>query len=194
MLGRRLQYCKSMRWVAFAMVSIGCSLLSILESNSPRPAWVCCQVIVAVSLGVIMRSNITNVSSTLLVGDSAVGFKVFELLQNFGAIWGISLPSIIFNNLFDHYSSRIQDTALRAELEGGASYGYVNSHLLDSLTGSLQEQVISVYTDALKSMRRGSIAFAGIGFLLVFLEKRVKSVQNGRPGEDMEASGQEKQK
>jgi EmrB/QacA subfamily drug resistance transporter len=172
LLSKLGQY-KPIHWAGFALVSVGCGLLSILDASSHRAAWVCFQIIVAIGLGFILTSILPAICAPLPEEDVATANGTFSFLRSFGFIWGITLPSIIFNDQFDHYSSRIQDPALRSSLMDGAAYGFVNSPLLASVTGTVKEQVLSVYTDSLKSVWHGSIAFAVFGFFLVFVEKHV---------------------
>lgn len=171
-LSKTGQY-KPVHWAGFALVSIGCGLLSILDSGSSRAAWVCLQIIIAIGLGFVLTSILPAICAPLGEEDVASANGAFSFLRSFGFIWGITLPSIIFNNQFNRYAPRIEDAALRSRLMGGAAYGYANSGLVGSLTGSLREQVISVYSDAMKKVWQASIAFAVFSFFLVFIEKHI---------------------
>jgi MFS family permease len=164
---------KVVHWIGFAFLSVGCGLLSILDEASSRAAWVCFQIVVAIGLGFILTSILPAICAPLSEEDVGTANGTFSFLRSFGFIWGITLPSIIFNARFNHYAPRIQDVALRSQLINGAAYGYANSGLIRSLTGSLREEVISVYADSMKSVWQASIAFAVFSFVLVFVEKHV---------------------
>jgi hypothetical protein len=171
-LSKTGQY-KPVHWAGFALVSIGCGPLSILDSGSNTATWVCLQIVIAIGLGFVLTSILPAICAPLDEEDVAAANGTFSFLRSFGFTWGITLPSIIFNNQFNRYAPRIQDAALRSRLMGGAAYGYANSGLVASLTGTLREQVISVYADAMKKVWQASIAFATFSFLLVFIEKHV---------------------
>jgi EmrB/QacA subfamily drug resistance transporter len=164
---------KPIHWAGYALISIGFGLFSILDAASHRAAWVCFQIIASVGLGFILTSILPAICASLAEEDVATANGTFSFLRSFGFTWGITLPSIIFNSRFNHYSSRISDEALRLHLMGGAAYGYANSGLVGSLTGDLRVQVISVYEDAMKSVWQGGIGFALFSLLLVFVEKHI---------------------
>ena len=172
LLSKLGQY-KPIHWAGFALASIGFGLFSILDANSHRAAWVCFQIIASVGLGLILTSILPAICAPLSEEDVATANGTFSFLRSFGFIWGITLPSIIFNSQFNHYSQRISDGSLRSELTGGAAYGYASSGLIGSLTGSSHSQVVSVYTDALQSVWRGGIGFALFSFILVFVERHI---------------------
>ncbi|KAI1133308.1 putative transporter [Nemania abortiva] len=164
---------KPLHWAGFGLVSIACGLFSLLDANTNTAAWVFFQIFVAVGLGFILTSVLPAVCAPLGEEDVAVANGTFSFIRSFGFIWGITLPSIIFNDRFDRLSPRIQDTDLRLRLTGGAAYGYANSGLIRSLTGSVREQVIFVYTDSLKTTWRAAVGFAAFSFFVVFLERHI---------------------
>ncbi|KAF2675643.1 MFS general substrate transporter [Lentithecium fluviatile CBS 122367] len=172
LLSKLGQY-KPIHWVGFGFLSVGCGLLSTLDTASHTAAWVCFQSIMAIGLGFVMTSILPAICAPLTEEDVGTANGTFSFLRSFGFIWGITLPSIIFNDRFNHYALRIEDTALRSQLMNGAAYGYANSGLMRSLTGALRGEVISVYTGALKSVWQASIGFAVFSFALVFVEKHV---------------------
>lgn len=164
---------KVIHWIGFAFLSVGCGLLSLLDQNSSRAAWVCFQIVVAIGLGFIMTSILPAICAPLSEADVGTANGTFSFLRSFGFIWGITLPSIIFNARFDHYAPRIERNDLRLRLINGQAYGYANQNYIRGLDSEAREQVISVYADALKSVWYASIAFAVFSFLLVFVEKHV---------------------
>ncbi|KAI6083931.1 putative transporter [Hypoxylon rubiginosum] len=164
---------KPLHWVGFGLVSIAFGLLSILDAGSHTAAWACFQIIVGVGLGFILTSILPAICAPLAEEDVAAANGTFSFLRSFGFIWGITLPSIIFNDRFDHYSVRIHDESLRSQLMHGAAYGYASSGLVTSLTGDTHEEVISVYTDSLKNVWQAAVGFAVFSFLTVFLEKHI---------------------
>jgi MFS family permease len=164
---------KPIHWTGFGLCSIGFGLLSILDANSHQAAWVCFQIINSMGIGMVITSILPAICASLAEEDVAAANGTFSFLRSFGFIWGITLPSIIFNDRFNHHSFRISDEILRVQLIGGAAYGYANSGLVGSLTGESRGQVISVYTDAMKSVWQGGIGFAMFSFVLVFAEKHI---------------------
>ncbi|KAK8133433.1 major facilitator superfamily domain-containing protein [Apiospora sp. TS-2023a] len=169
---------KPLCWVGFGLVSIACGLFSILDATSHTAAWACFQIIVAVGLGLILTSILPAICAPLEEKDVAVANGTFSFIRSFGFIWGITLPSIIFNARFDQLAPRIEDVDLWLRLTGGAAYGYANSGLITSLVGDARDQVISVYTDALKSTWYAAVGFAVASFFAVCVEKHIEMRTN----------------
>ncbi|KAG8160712.1 hypothetical protein KVR01_008976 [Diaporthe batatas] len=172
LLSKLGQY-KPLHWAGFALTAIACGLLSILDAGSSKAAWVCFQIIVAIGLGLILTTILPAICAPLGEEYVATANGTFSFLRSFGFVWGITLPSIIFNDRFDHFAGRISDAGVRSQLTNGAAYSYASSSLIGSLTGSLRNEVISVYTDALRSVWLGAVGFAAFGFFLVFVEKHI---------------------
>ncbi|KAF8863160.1 MFS general substrate transporter [Acephala macrosclerotiorum] len=59
-------------------------------------------------------------------------------------------------------------------LQGGKAYEYASRELIYGFGGQAREQIIGVYTDALKTVWQVGIAIAGLGFVLVLIEKEIK--------------------
>jgi hypothetical protein len=89
-------------------------------------------------------------------------------------IRGVTIPGAVFNNQFDHLSERINSPDIRALLVGGHAYEHATKAFVSSLPESLRLEVIGVYSDSLKLVWEVAVAVAGLGFLLVFVEKEVK--------------------
>jgi hypothetical protein len=83
------------------------------------------------------------------------------------------IPSIIFNDQINAYINIVQDPSTRAIIAGGSAYSQVDGgvHLL---VGERRDQVIQVYTRALKSIWYAATAFCLFAFLAVFAEKRIE--------------------
>ena len=102
-----------------------------------------------------------------------VGTTTF-VVRNYGAIWGISIPSAIFNTQFGKLAHRISDPSVSAHFTQGATYSTVSKAYISSLAPQVESEVIIVYSESLKLVWQVAIAFSGFSFLLVFLEKELK--------------------
>lgn len=165
---------KPFHWAGFGLYALSAGLLSNLDSHSSRAEWVIFQIISAIGLGIILNSVLPAVLASLAESDTAVATGTFSFLRSLGFTFGVTIPSIIFNDQFDRYSDRISDAALRSQLSKGAAYGYASSGTISSLPHGLQEEVRGVYSDALKTTWQVALAFALLGFLVVVAEKHVE--------------------
>ena len=173
LLSKTGQY-KPLHWFGFAMLAIACGLFSILDSHSHRVAWVFFQIIAAIGLGFVMTSVLPAIQAGLSEADVATATGAFSFLRGFGFIWGVTLPSIIFNNQFDKHLNTISDVDLRNILANGKAYGYATSGYITSLSGTLREEVVTAYSNSLHTVWQVALAFSLLGFLVVFVEKHIK--------------------
>jgi Major Facilitator Superfamily len=158
----------------FAFMAIGVGLFSILTSSSHRAAWLCFQILAALGLGFVMTTILPSIQASLPESDVGSATGTYAFLRSFGFVWGVTVPSIVFNNQFDRYIGQISDAAMRARLANGQAYGYATGGFISSLPDSVQTEVVNVYTAALKTVWHVATAFSLFGFLAVFMMKHVE--------------------
>ncbi|KAF2729059.1 MFS general substrate transporter [Polyplosphaeria fusca] len=165
---------KPLHWVGFALSAIGCGLLSMLDENSSKAKWVCFQIFVAGGTGIVMTALLPSTLAALPEKDVATATATYSFLRSFGFVWGVTLPSIIFNGQFDSRLNTISDPAVRDQLRNGQAYGYASGGYVNHLPDQTRDEVIKVYVHALRAQWLAGAAFAIFSFLLVFLEKHVE--------------------
>ena len=89
-------------------------------------------------------------------------------------IWGVAIPAAVFNNRAEQLLYRIDDGAVRAQLAGGQAYEHATATFVRRLDGRTKQQVIGLFSEALKRSWLIGIVFAGVSVPAVFLEKRTK--------------------
>lgn len=97
----------------------------------------------------------------------------FTFMRSYGAIWGVSVPAAVFNARFAAESYRITDVSVRQSLSNGRAYSFVTATLVNSFAPETRQQVLDVFTQALRTVWFVSIAFAAVGLLLVFIEMEI---------------------
>jgi len=160
---------KPLHWAGFMLCTIGLGLLTFLDNNTPTFEWVIFQAIEAVGQAILIPTILPAIQASLPESEVASSVGLYSFLRSFGWVWGITIPSIIFNNRWDQLDSQIKDEQVRASLSGGQAYHSAGVH--SSWSESTLEAVVSVYTDTLKTLWYAGIVVAGIGFLAVFGEK-----------------------
>ncbi|TGO61260.1 hypothetical protein BOTNAR_0131g00060 [Botryotinia narcissicola] len=165
---------RPLHWVGMGLASIGAGLLSTLTMNSNKASWICFQMIMASGAGMIAASTLPPILAALPESDVATASGMYSFLRSFGYIWGVTVPSIVFNGQFQKYAHQIGDAKIQAQLANGAAYAYASGGYIATLPPGVKERVIGVYIDALKTVWQVSIAFACIGFLSVFAEKHLE--------------------
>jgi MFS family permease len=164
---------KPLHWVGFALSAVGCGLLSILDENSSKATWVCIQIPVAGGTGIVMTALLPSTLAALPEQDVATATATYSFLRSFGFVWGVTLPSIIFNGQFDSRLYTISDFGVRDQLKNGQAYGYASGGYVQQLPAETRHEVVKVYIHALRTQWIAAAAFAIFSFLLVFVEKHV---------------------
>ena len=159
-----------------ALMIIGFGLLALLDTDSTTGKWVGYQLLGALGTGLVLPVLLPAVQSPLTESDTALCTATWSFMRTFGLIWGATIATAVFNNRFDTLMPRIADPAIRGQLTKGQAYEHATKMFIDSIAdpGTVAE-VRSVYVDSLHVVWYVSLAFAGLGFLLVFLEKEVST-------------------
>ncbi|KAI0411477.1 putative transporter [Xylaria grammica] len=165
---------KPVHWVGFAATSLGCGLLSILYHNSPTVAWVFYQVILSIGAGCTLISILPVIQASLPESYAATATGTFNFVRNFGFIWGITLPSIIFTAKVNQNLHLVQSAEVRQLLSNGAAYGYAGIGAIGKLSPKIQTQVHHTYYAALSTLWQVAAGLGALAFLLVFGEKSLE--------------------
>lgn len=120
-----------------------------------------------------MSTNLAGVQVDLPEKDVAAATAAFVFMRSYGGIFGVSIPSAVFNARFNEQSYLIADIDARARLSNGEAYSSVTAAVLDTFSPETQQQIIQVFSDALRRVWLVSIVFAGIGLLCTFVEKEI---------------------
>ncbi|KAI0867565.1 putative transporter [Hypoxylon argillaceum] len=165
---------KPVHWVGFAATSIACGLLSILNGGSPDVAWVFYQIILSIGAGCTLISILPVIQASLPESYAATATSTFNFIRNFGFVWGITLPSIIFTARIDQNLHLVQSSQVRQLLSNGRAYGYAGTGAIGKLSPDIRAQVHHVYYMALSTLWQAAAGIAAGAFLLVFGEKSLE--------------------
>lgn len=160
----------------FALMILSLGLFTLLNAQSSTALWVVFQIIFAAGSGLTIGVLLPAAQAGLSESDTATATGTWAVLRSFGTIWGITVSTAVFNNQYANLSPRISDPAVRSILSNGQAYEHGTRAFINSFPSQspLQNEIIGVYSDSLKLVWQVTIAFAGLGFLLVFLEKEIK--------------------
>ena len=160
-------------WVPIA---VGVGLFSTLTDKSSTIIWVIFQVILAGGSGMVLIATLPAILASLAESDVATATATWAFLRSFGSIWGVSIPSAVFNTRFTNLAYRISDPAVRDQMYRGGAYQLATRAFMRSLNGDpvVKAQVVSVYVDSLKLVWQVCIAFAAIGVPLACCVKSLK--------------------
>jgi MFS family permease len=159
--------------LAFSMMSIGLGCFTILTTSSPTVVHVVLQIIVAGGNGLLLATLLPNIQGHFDHKDMAAVTAFFNFLRSFALVWGMTIPSIIFdqsvNNNLDYVPQEV-----RSLLGGGGAYVQASKEFTQSYHGKTKEQILGLYQLALHDTWWGAMAFALLAFVLVALQRPVK--------------------
>lgn len=124
--------------------------------------------------GVLLSTVIPAIQGSLPESDVAASTSMYAFTRNFACVWGVTIPSTIFNNQFNANIDLITDANVRHTLGSGQAYSYASSGYVHGLEPGTRDEVIEVYVKAFRTVWLAAIAFAGLGFLLPFVMKHVE--------------------
>lgn len=160
--------------VALIAVTVGFGSSSILTETSSTATWVILQIVISAGLGLLMPVLLPAIQSHLTEKDVATSTGLFTFLRSFANIWGITIPSSVFNNQAESQLWQVNNATIQAELSNGQAYDHATAAFINSISSSdTRAEVVSVYVQALRLVWFVGLAFAAASLLMVAAEKRV---------------------
>jgi hypothetical protein len=160
--------------VGFALTTLGFGLNATLGRSTHTGAWVVFQIIIAVGLGVLISSLLPAVQANLHESHTASSTAAWAFIRSIGTIWGVSIPAAVFDNRFAQLLPRIHDPVVRNLLAGGRAYEHASKDFIDSFGVAVKEQIIGIYSESLKRVWQIAVLFAGVSFLMVWVERETR--------------------
>ncbi|KAF2188483.1 MFS general substrate transporter [Zopfia rhizophila CBS 207.26] len=160
--------------IGFALIALGVCLFSTLNSSSPTALWVIFQMFTAIGQGFVATTILPAIQAALPESEIASATGMYAFLRSFGFIWGVTVPSLVFNALFNKNAYLISDAAVRDSLTGANAYGSASGAYRTQLPAPVRAEVESVYQLSLKMVWRVAIAFALFGFVISFGSRQLE--------------------
>jgi MFS family permease len=167
---------KVLHWVAFALSGLGFGLFTLFDAETPTVEWVFFQLFAAAGFGIPISTLLPAIMAALAESDVAASTSIFSFVKTFGYIWGVTIPSIVFNAVFNDNLFRVGDAQVRAQLKDGGAYAYASraNSAKKSLDPQTWDEVVGVYITSLKAIWWLGLALSLLGFMVVFIEKRLE--------------------
>ncbi|KAK6443956.1 hypothetical protein FP744_10000204 [Trichoderma asperellum] len=166
---------KPIHLAGFATTTASFGLLSILDANSSNAAWVCIQLLNALGSGALGGVLLPAVQAPLDESYVATATGIWSFSRYFGCIWGVTIPSAVFNNECRRLASRISNAEIASNLSGGSAYQHATGAFLSSIEDpALRAEVVEVFTGSMRTVWLVGTAFAALGFLVTFVAKEIK--------------------
>lgn len=139
---------KPVHLVGWAIITISYGLFSLMDQNSSTAAWVCFQLLLAAGSGLLAGILLPAMQAPLDESLMALTIGIWAFARGFGSVWGVAIPSAVFNNECRlHADDTIKDPQLAQYLSGGHAYEYATQAFLDSIESpTSREQVVQVFS------------------------------------------------
>ncbi|OTA64758.1 MFS general substrate transporter [Hypoxylon sp. EC38] len=166
---------KPIHAIAFGLSILGYGLFTLLDESTSTVAWAFFEIIAAGGLGMTISAVLPAILAGLSPDDVASATATFSFIKTFGFIWGVTVPSVIFNSAINKRLRQISSLSLQDQLRDGGAYSFASQARLISATldSSLWSEVVNVYVESLKPIWWFGLALSVLAFLLVFLEKEL---------------------
>lgn len=166
---------KPLHFAAYIPIIIAFGLFRIMDATTHPAAWTFFQLLCAAGSGLMSGILLPAVQAPLDETYVATSTGLWSFARYFGCIWGVAIPSAIFNNECSRLARELTDTRVAQLLTGGRAYQYATAAFVKGIEDeSTRRDVVDVFTGALRTVWLIGIAFAGLGFLLVFVEKEIE--------------------
>jgi EmrB/QacA subfamily drug resistance transporter len=146
----------------YALLSIGVGCLTLLDTHSSTAKWIIIQIIAGLGGGLALTATLPAVQAPLSESDVAVATASWAFVRSFGSIWGVAIPSAVFNSRVDNLLNTISDPATRKIMKRGGAYQHATASFMASFndTPSLKQELVEIYTASIKESWQVLIAFA----------------------------------
>lgn len=180
--------------LSFALGAVGFGLFTLLRHDTPKVTWAWYELIMVMGLG----STVSTVLPAILVGlpqsDVAAATAAFSFIKTFGFVWGVSIPSIVFNGVFDNNLSLVSAANLRSQLANGGAYAFASQahSLAPTVDPDVWSEVVQVYVTSLNAVWWWGLALSILGTFAVAIEEHLEmsteleteyGLQESKPGE-----------
>ena len=162
--------------LAFALAAFAFGLLTLLDSKTAKAAYVWFELIASGGMGMVMSVLLPAIMAPLPEKYVASAPATYSFVRTFGYIWGVTVPGLIFNSVFDHHLYTISKPSIRMQLSGGAAYAFASrAHIDGDLYSSEDwEEITSVYIKSFNTIWYVCLGISLFSFVAVGFERSVK--------------------
>lgn len=172
----KLNRYRPFHFLGFALLAAGYGMFSLLDGATSTAYWVGAQMVAASGVGVLFTTTLPAIQAPLDEEDQAAATATWSFVRAFGGIWGVAIPSAVFNSRVNELLVRLDgDNPLRELMKDGGAFALASREFMQRLNvvPDVKSVVLSIYVDSLKWCWLIGLAFAGAGFLVSFVVKEV---------------------
>lgn len=167
---------KPLHAISLALSALAFGLLTRLDAETPTVAWAWYELMASMGAGLSLSVLLPAILAGLPEADVAAASSTYSFIRTFGWIWGVTVPGIIFNAVFDQNLEKISDATLRLQLAGGQAYSFASQ--IHSVRGDYSDavwaEVWGVYIESPKAIWWFGLAISILSFFAVGFEKELE--------------------
>jgi len=148
---------------------IGLGLFTLQTRYTRTAVWVTFQAVEAIGQGLVIPTILPTIQAFLPESELASYVGMYSFLRVFDFVWGITIPAIIFNAQWNKKHHVIGDLAIREQRRNGMAYHFASGTYRTMLPITVQDQIVGVYTESLRTIWQVGIMLALLGFLAAFV-------------------------
>ncbi|EKG16220.1 Tetracycline resistance protein TetB/drug resistance transporter [Macrophomina phaseolina MS6] len=157
-----------------AILSASFGVFSLFDASTSLAARVCVQAAQSAGAGLIAATILPGLQAQLPQSDVAAATALFNFMRSLGGIWGVTIPSVVFNARVDSGLSSVGDVDVRKRLANGGAYSLASASFIKSMAENTRQEVVALYVSGLRVTWYVAMAFALAALGLACLEKRIK--------------------
>lgn len=165
---------KPMHILGFASMTLGLSICTTLNQNSPVVVWLGVQLITAFGLGIVISSMLPAVQVKLPESTTGASAGSWAFLRGTGSLFGVAIPGAVFNIRFAQLLPAISSVKARSQLNHGQAYQRATASFIRKFDKTSKQEIIRAFTESLKCVWIVFAVAATIGFALTWWEKEYK--------------------
>lgn len=174
--------------LAFALMSIGLGVFTTMDAATSTAVHAVLQIVIAAGNGLLLATLLPALQGCFSAEDVWSVTALFNYLRSFAMVWGVTIPSIIFNLTVDHHIDQAPADSRNLLVHGGA-YAHASQSFIRSFQGAARDQVIGLYVRSLRATWWGAMSFSLLGLVLVSLQwTRKTTIQRQEDKKDISQS------
>ncbi|KAJ7712048.1 iron permease [Mycena metata] len=175
-------------YIGWMFTILGFGLFTLLDENSSTGTYVGLQVVLGIGLGIIWIGTQFPILAPLPFSNNAHALAFFTFVRCFSQTWGTVFGGTILQNTL---KARLPLQFI-ATFGSNAPLTYAIIQKIPKLPVTVQNQVRSVFADALKTIWYTMVGISGVGLLSCFLMDEIKLRNALDESWGMEGVGEEK--
>ncbi|KAH7048235.1 putative macrolide phosphotransferase k [Macrophomina phaseolina] len=149
-------------------------VFTLFDASTSLALRVIMQILASSGVGMLVATILPGLQAQLPESDIAAVTALFTFMRSLGGVWGVTIPSVVFNARVNHGLGGVSDASLRERLANGGAYSLASASFIKSLVGEVKTEVIDLYVSSLSVVWYVAMALSLAAFLLACTEKRIE--------------------